>query len=69
MFLFQNNTITQNTTTIDLIPLGKVKLSEMQTLPFVAPYYKGETVPRTSDTMCKESGGDCFKFVNKYLKI
>jgi hypothetical protein len=63
MFFYQNNSTSQNTTNIDLIELGKVDLNEMGTLPFVAPYYKGQMVPRESDAMCNEFGGDCFQFV------
>jgi len=49
--------------------IGKIKMSEMKTLPFIAPYYKGKEVPRVSATMCKEFGGDCFKFIKKYMKV
>ena len=52
-----------------LVKLGKVKLSDMKTLPFLAAYYKGNAIPRTSMDMCKEYDGDCFKFVNKFLKV
>ena len=69
MFFYQNNSITSNTSYADLIKLGNVKMNEMKMIPFVAPYYKGKMVPRQSMDMCKEFEGDCFKFVNKYLKI
>jgi len=49
--------------------IGKIKMSEMKTLPFIAPYYKGKEVPRVSFSMCKIFGGDCFKFVKNYLKV
>jgi hypothetical protein len=42
MFFYQQNTITENTTTADLEKRGKVKLSEMKTIPFVAAFYKGK---------------------------
>ncbi len=63
------NSITGNTTTADLLSIGTIKLSEMGTLPFVAPYYKGKEIPRHSKDMCKDYDGDCFKFVSQYLKI
>ena len=68
MFSYKGNSIQENNTTADLKAIGKVKLSDMKTLPFVAPYYKGALVPRTSMKMCGEFGGDCFQFVNKYKK-
>ena len=40
----------------------------MKSLPFVAPYYNNQIVPRHSMTMCKEFDGDCFQFVKKYKK-
>ena len=69
MVFFKNNTVTQNTSTTDLFKLGKVNLSEMNTLPFLAPRYKGKGIPRTSMDMCKEHDGDCLKFINKFLKV
>jgi len=44
-------------------------MSEMKTIPFIAPYYKGKEIPRTSMTMCKEFDGDCMQYVQKYLKV
>ena len=38
----------------------------MKTIPFIAPYFKANAIPRYSDEMC---GGDCFKFVKKHLNI
>ena len=70
MFLNQGNTVLDATTLTDLDKLGNISLSQMKTLPFVGPYYKGKIVPRTSDEMCGgEFGGDCLKFVQKYLKF
>ena len=66
MFLYRENALSQNVSTADLKEIGKVKMSEMKTLPFVAPYYKGKIIPREDMTMCKEFGGDCYKFVKKY---
>jgi hypothetical protein len=64
MIFYLNNTITENTSTADLVKIGKIKLSEMETLPFIAPYYKGKMIPRRSMELCKEFGGDCFKYFN-----
>ena len=69
MFKYQGNTNMENTTTANLTALGNITLSKMQVLPLILPYYKGNIVPRTSKTMCKEFGGDCFQFVKKHLKI
>ena len=68
MFLYQKNSISSNSSAVDLIALGNVEISKIKSLPFVAPYYKGSAVPRTSQSMCGEFGGDCFKWFNKYLK-
>ena len=44
-------------------------MSEMKTIPFIAPYYKGQVIPRYSMSMCKEFDGDCHKFAKKYIKF
>jgi hypothetical protein len=46
-----------------------VKLKEMGAIPFYSFYYLNAPVMRNDPVMCKEFGGDCDKFVNKYLKI
>ena len=68
MFLYLNNSNSENTTIAKLDKIGNVTMSEMKTLPLVGLYYKGDEVPRQSMIMCKEFGGDCFKFVKKYQK-
>jgi hypothetical protein len=35
----------------------------MKALPFNYILYEGAGVPHKSETMCKETGGDCLKFV------
>ena len=69
MFQYQGNSFTEITTTADLIKLKNVTFSDLKSLPFLAPNYKGEKILRTSKTMCGEFGGDCFKFLNHHLKI
>ena len=69
MFYFQNNSISENTTTANLLDIGDVKLSEMKLLPFIAPYYKGWEIKRKDEIMCKEFDGDCFKFFEKYIDL
>ena len=59
MIFYLGDSVNMNETAVDLIELGKVKMSEMDSIPFIAPYYKGEIIPRTSKTMCKEFGGNC----------
>jgi len=44
-------------------------MSDMGTLPFINLYHDYKTIHRTSKTMCHEFGGDCFKFIQKYLKV
>ena len=41
----------------------------MKVMPFFSIYYKGDIVPRESQSLCGEFGGDCFKFVSKFLKL
>jgi len=69
MFNYQANVISENTTSSNFTDIGNITLSEMGTLPFIYPYYKGQMVQRESMEMCKEFDGDCFKFIKKYLKI
>ena len=69
MFYFQNNSISENTTSANLLEIGEVKLSEMKLLPFIATYYKGNEIPRRDETMCKEFDGDCLKFFEKYIDL
>ena len=41
----------------------------MNVTPFLGFFYKGELLPINDEKTCKETGGDCQKFVTKYLKI
>ena len=41
----------------------------MGTLPFLTFGYKGHEIPEYSKDICKETAGDCFEFVKKYLKV
>ena len=68
MFYYQNNTIAQALTATNFEEVGNVKLIDMHTVPFYAPYYKGKEIPLKSFEMCHEFDGDCFKFAKKYLR-
>lgn len=52
MLNYQKNTIVENIVTPDIASWDPIPLSEMNTLPFVAPYYKGQEIPRFSISMC-----------------
>jgi hypothetical protein len=69
MIYYKRNNIQENVSVANLTETGEIKLSEMGMLPFIAPYYKGDIIPRNSSTMCEEFEGDCMKFVDKHLKI
>ena len=53
----------------NFIEMDNLKLNEMGTMPFFGLWYKGETIKRNSTSLCQETGGDCFAFVTKYLKL
>jgi hypothetical protein len=68
MFYYLGNIVLKNTTDAYLIDREPILMSDMGKTPYTLYYYKGEMLPRTSKTLCQETGGDCFKFANKYLK-
>ena len=41
MFFYLGDTVGQNETAANMIERGKVKMSQMKSTPFIAPYYKG----------------------------
>ena len=43
-------------------------MKDMGSLPYFSVHYKGHRLDRKSKH-CDETGGDCFKLLNKYLKI
>jgi hypothetical protein len=63
------NIITTSLTAADFEEIGVVSLKTIGATPFYNFYYKNAIVKRNDPVMCKEFGGDCYKFVNKYLKI
>ena len=51
----------------NLNELGIVNFDEMGTMPFFSVHFRGKHLPIKSDKHCKETNGDCFKLVLKYL--
>ena len=47
--------------------IGLVKLDDMNTLPYLSVYYKGNELDRLPHS--ETCDGSCFDFVNKYFKI
>lgn len=69
MAFYQLNNISTFTTTADFNKIGVVSLNEMKAIPFYGFYYKNKEVMRNDPVLCKDYGGDCAKFVQKFLKI
>ena len=67
MFLYLGNSINIYETETNFEKIGNISLTEMQTLPFYLIYYKGNVLKRTNHEQCKETNGDCFEFMKKYL--
>ena len=65
--MYEGDSVNIYQTNTDFQKIGNISLSEMKTLPFYSIYYKGNMLKRTDDVHCKETGGDCFEFMNKYL--
>ena len=63
------NNVMSSLTATDFEEIGVVKLKTMKAIPFYSFYYKNKEVMRHDPVMCKEFGGDCNQFVNKYIKI
>jgi len=63
------NIITTSLTAADFKEIGVVSLKTIDATPFYNFYYKNTIVKRNDPVMCGEFGGDCYKFVNNYLKI
>ena len=38
-------------------------------MPFIDVHFRGKGLKRGYDERCSETGGDCMKFIKKYLKI
>ena len=58
-----------NDSVIQPLSFGKLSFDEMKVVPFVGFYYKSELLPLIDKEVCKETGGDCYKMIQKYLKI
>jgi hypothetical protein len=70
MFTYANNSISADTTFIDLNDLGVKTMHEINAIPMYNLRYKGVHLPRNSDEICGgEFGGDCFAFASKYLDM
>jgi hypothetical protein len=70
MFTYANNSISADTTTVDLTELGVKTMHEIEAIPMYNLRYKGEHLPRTSLELCGgEFKGDCFAFAQKYLDM
>ena len=69
MINYMANNISTYSSAANFEVIGTLKLSDIQSIPFYGFYYKNKAVKREDATLCKEFGGDCFKFVSKYLDI
>ena len=49
--------------------LGEITIQEMGSLPVYTPRFKGRTLKNRDDKVCKKTGGDCLKFVQKFLDM
>ena len=71
MFTYDNNNVTETVTSTDFNKIGEITLKQTKTLPFFKTYFRGNQLPRngTAYGLCKETDGDCFEFVKKYMNI
>ena len=69
MVTYQGTQVLNNETVIQPESLGNLSFEDMKVVPFVGFYYKSELLPLFDKEVCKETGGDCYKMIQKYLKI
>jgi hypothetical protein len=74
MINFRDPYTNVNHTAANFDDIGERKLEKMGILPFLAFSYQGKSfensiLPQMPEKICKETGGDCFAWINKYLII
>ena len=58
-----------STTRADLQGIGMKTLDEIQAITLYTPRYKGNHLRKHDNEVCKDTGGDCFKFVMQFLDM
>lgn len=69
MINYENPYITTIEAISNFEAIGVPTLQKMGVNPFMEFIYKSKTLDKYNKDVCKETEGDCFKWINRYLKI